>query len=97
MELIQIMKRVELFRDLDDEQLKHISQISQREQYQTGDTIFSQGDPGDTMCIIGDGEVEIVVQDAQGNTYSAVYLGVGQVVGEMSLIDEGTRLSLSVL
>jgi CRP-like cAMP-binding protein len=91
MELIQIMKKVELFRDLSDQQLDHISKISHQEDYVTGDKIFSQGDPGNKMYIIGEGEVEIVVQDTQGNTYSAVYLGEGQVVGEMSLIDEGTR------
>lgn len=91
MDILHIMKRVELFRGLDDSQLHQISNISKREVYRRGETICVQGEPGDRMFIISKGEVEIVVRDAKGHTYSALFLGQGQVVGEMALIDQGTR------
>ncbi len=96
MQLLEVMKRVELFQDLDDTQLKRLGSISKEAVYKAGTTIFSQGDVGDKMFIIGKGQVEVVVQDSQGESYPAVYLGPGQVVGEMALIDQGTR-SASVL
>ena len=95
-ELQQILKGVELFRDLSDEQLDQISQISKKEIYSKGDTICKQGEPGDAMYVISSGQVEINVRDNKGNTYSALYLGAGQLVGEMALIDAGTR-SASVI
>jgi len=94
--LIKILKGAELFRDLNDEQLRQISSISQREVYAKGDVICHQGDPGDSMYVISEGQVEINVRDNDGNAYSAVYLGAGQLVGEMALVDEGSR-SASVI
>jgi CRP-like cAMP-binding protein len=96
MELLQVMKRVELFRGLNDEQLQRLAGISQKEVYSKDATICHQGEPGDKMYIVADGQVEIMVRDRHGQNYSAVYLGEGQVVGEMSLIDQGNR-SASVL
>lgn len=95
-DLLQILRRVELFRDLTEEQLIQISNISKREIYQKGDTICKQGEAGDKMYVVSSGQVEILVRDSKGKSYSALYLGVGQLVGEMALVDEGTR-SASVI
>lgn len=91
MELVQIMKQVEIFQELTDTQLESISKISKQEAYAKGETICSQGSPGDRMYIISSGQVEIVIRDGKGHTYSALFLGTGQVVGEMALIDQGAR------
>ncbi len=95
-DLLTILKTVELFRDLSEEQLIEISKISKKEMYSKGDTICKQGDTGDSMYVITSGQVEINVRDNSGNSYSALYLGEGQLVGEMALVDEGTR-SASVI
>ena len=94
--LLQILQSVELFRDLSEEQLEQISKISTQKTYSKGDTICKQGDPGDAMYIISSGQVEISIRDNNGNTYSALYLGAGQLIGEMALVDDGTR-SASVI
>ena len=94
--LVNILKSAELFRDLTDEQLAQIELISKKEVYAKGDVICEQGDPGDAMYVISSGQVEISVRDTQGNTYSALYLGAGQLVGEFALVDEGPR-SASVI
>ena len=96
MELVTIMKRVELFRGLNDAQLARLGDISQHLRYEPGETIFEQGDTGDRMYIIASGQVEVRVRDVQGESRAAVYLGTGQVFGEMALIDDGRR-SASVI
>ena len=91
MELMDIFKRVELFRGLTVAQLQRLAAISERETYHRQQVICKQGDMGDRMYIVADGQVEIQVRDAKGQTRSTVYLGEGQVVGEITLLDEGTR------
>jgi CRP-like cAMP-binding protein len=95
-DLTQVMRRVELFRGLSAEQLRRIATISRREVYHKGQTVCVQGSPGDKMYIISRGQVEVVVQDSSGTSFPVLYLGTGQVVGEMALIDSGKR-SASVL
>ena len=95
-DLLQILKGVELFRDLTEDQLDQIGQISRKEVYSKAETICKQGDPGDAMYVISSGQVEINVRDSKGNSYSALYLGEVQLVGEMALVDKGTR-SASVI
>jgi CRP-like cAMP-binding protein len=90
-DLTQVMRRVELFRGLSQEQLQRIAGIGRREVYGHGQTICEQGSPGDQMYIISRGQVEVVVKDSSGASYPVVYLGTGQVVGEMALIDAGKR------
>lgn len=91
MDIQPIMKRVELFRGLSDEQLQQLIDIAQEERFQRGTSIVTQGSIGDKMYIVGDGQVEVQVRDSDGTTYAAIYLGEGQVFGEMALIDQGKR------
>lgn len=91
MQLEDILKMVELFRGLNEDQLHQIMKISQEENYKNGEVIFDQGATGDKMYIVGAGQVEIKIKSHTGYTFSAVYLGEGQVFGEMALVDESTR------
>jgi len=54
--------------------------------YAAGDVIFLQGDAADTMYVIQDGEVEVVVDGAVVDV-----LDQGQGFGEMALIDRTPR------
>ena len=95
-EIKQILKYASLFRGLNDYQLGRLAEIAQGEQYNVKDVIFSQDTPGDKMYIVSSGQVEILVQDTSGQSHSAIYLGQGQVFGEMALLDQGNR-SASVI
>ena len=59
------------------------------ENYQTyaaGETIFDDGQEGDYMYVVIEGEVEIV---AKGKVINRI--GVGEIFGEMALIDNSPR------
>jgi len=58
--------------------------------HRAGETIFSPGDRADRMFAIRAGEVEIVHGDRVLTT-----LGVGEVFGEMGLIEHGSRSALA--
>ncbi len=95
-EIKQILKYASLFRGLNDTQLGRVAEIAQNELYNIKDVIFSQDTTGDKMYIISSGQVEVRVQDTNGQSHSAIFLGQGQVFGEMALLDQGNR-SASVI
>ena len=43
------------------------------------------------MYIIAQGQVEILKRDADGEMQTALFLGEGQVFGELALLDQGLR------
>lgn len=96
MELKNILKIVELFRGLNDAQLSQIEHIAQKRVYPAQTVIFEQESAGDCLYVIGSGQVEVKVRPNQGESFATIYLGQGQVVGEMALIDSGSR-SASVI
>ena len=94
--LEELLRHVNLFHGLNDEQIKQIARITQRETYARREVIFDQHAAGDKVYVVGDGTVEVRIGDADGAVHSALNLGKGQVFGEMALLDRGPR-SASVL
>jgi CRP-like cAMP-binding protein len=95
MELVQILKMVDLCQGLDANQVQRLASISQREVYDADQVIFNQGSQGDKMYVVTDGQVEIRFDDG-GGEHAGLYLGSGQIFGEMALLDQGAR-SASVI
>jgi CRP-like cAMP-binding protein len=92
MDLMKVYKAVQLFEGLNDEQLLALINISDPLTYQDGQIVFDQDEEGDQLYIIRQGQVEINLR--KGDTdqqMTAVYLGQGQVIGEIALIDYGKR------
>ncbi|MDP7122544.1 MAG: Npt1/Npt2 family nucleotide transporter [Candidatus Marinimicrobia bacterium] len=80
------MKGVDLFRDISGEEVSHVAQIAEEIEYGSEQTIFDEGDVGDSMFIIIDGAVKI----HKGDKELAV-LSKGKFVGEMALLDQEPR------
>lgn len=76
-----------LFRGLTAEQLERISSIAEEVQYNGGDTMIRQFDRSSDLLIILSGSA--LIKAFSGETMAEV--GVGSVVGEVSLIDEQPR------
>lgn len=96
MAILSILQQVDLFRHLDDDQLKQIENISSPLTFAEGDAVCRQGDIADSLYIVSEGQVSVIVYQNDGSRDLMVYLGQGQVVGEMTLVDAGKR-SASVL
>jgi CRP/FNR family transcriptional regulator, cyclic AMP receptor protein len=96
MDVVNVLQQAELFRGLSSEQLEQVGRIAQKEQFSLSAVICRQGDRADKLYIISNGQVEISVSHQNGTGEPVVYLGAGQVVGEMTLVDAGRR-SASVI
>jgi CRP/FNR family transcriptional regulator, cyclic AMP receptor protein len=92
MALLDLLKAVGLFSGLTDAQLERLLAISQEETYQDDDVIFRQGSDGDKLYFIREGQVEILIRRKPHEPErSQVFLGRGQIFGEMALLDQGKR------
>lgn len=56
-----------------------------------GQTIFNEGDAGDVMYVVKEGEVDVHVRHN-----IAEVVGPGGIVGEMALIDRGPRSATAI-
>ncbi len=59
--------------------------------FSPGQTIFSMGDPGDSLFVVDSGEVEISVRDTLGEEIVFDVLKKGEVFGELAVLDHGAR------
>ena len=94
MDIVELLKGVDIFEGLSDRELKHIAGICREAKYAKGQTVTTQGEEGDEMYIVRDGLVEVTVGETSEGGLSprtVVNLGTGQVVGEMALVDRGPR------
>lgn len=91
MQLMTMIRQIELFRGLSEAQIGRLAEISQEETYQDGATILNMDKPGDSLYIIGQGQVEIHLPQEGGELRPALYLGEGQIFGEMALLEAATR------
>ena len=85
-EKVLFLKSIDLFSRIPSEDLAQIAQITDEIQYEEGEEIFQEGDPGDTLYFVIEGRVRVT----SGQKEVAI-LGERQVFGEMSLLDSEPR------
>jgi len=92
MEIKEIMREVELFEGLSEDELDKVISLCQERHYKETDIVAKQNTPGDELFIIQEGFVEVAITGRTGGARKVIVnLGTGQTIGEMSLIDQGQR------
>lgn len=71
------------------------SEITKR-QFQAGQVVFREGEPGDVVHLLRQGKVEIRVSDGNGGQRQLALLQPGDIFGEMALFDERGRMATAV-
>ncbi len=61
-----------------------------------GETLFSEGEPGDRLYVIVDGKVKLGQTSSDGRESLLGVLGPGEMFGELSVFDPGLRTSTAV-
>ena len=89
MSLPDLLKRVQLFANLQTDELEQLAAICQEQQIPANQQIIKQNTTGKEMYIVAQGSAEVYIQGID-DARSLVVLGKGQVIGEMALIDQVT-------
>ncbi len=78
-----IISTVPIFAGLPEEQLHEIKKIAVSRQFSKGETIFSEGDPGDGFYVIAEGLVKIYKVSSEGKEHILHIFGIGEPFGEV--------------
>ena len=86
-----ILRNVPLLRGLTETQLVDMGRLARTHRFEREQIVFLQGDPGDSVHVILNGEVKVVVTSRAGHEAILAFLGEGESFGEMSLLDDLPR------
>src|ERR1051325_7013285 len=82
-----LLKGVAIFKDLDDSEIGEIAAICKEEKFNSGEYIFKEGEAGNRLYLIVEGDVRIS-RDVPGSGEEALaVLKPGALFGEMSVFD----------
>lgn len=79
---------VELFKGLSDADVRQIARLCTERRYARGATIFSEGDPGDSLLIVVEGLVQLVSVSNSGAETILRFLKHDQIFGELLFAEE---------
>jgi CRP/FNR family cyclic AMP-dependent transcriptional regulator len=86
-----ILSAIPLFTGLSETQLAWIAQRAHRRLFPAGRDIITAEQPGEAVYVILHGTVKIHIEQAEGQDVILSILGAGDILGEMSLIDNVGR------
>ena len=86
------LRKVPLLEDMSSDDIERISRIVEEVELAAGERLFNEGAPGDRAYIIFHGELE-VLKLSSGREVLLSVRGPGDVIGEMSLIEEAPRMA----
>jgi HEAT repeat protein len=93
-ERVLFLRKVPLFAGLAPQDLKHVAAVADERAFVDDETIAGQGEPGDELHIVVDGEVRVLWMDPDAGSESELARrSQGDVVGEMALITQEPRMA----
>ncbi len=95
LERVLFLKGVDLFKNIDTEQLSLIAEIAREMVVGTGEIVAREGDTGDSLYIIKEGSLRIT-KEKNGVNYTLKNIAEGECFGVFSVFNEKPRASGSV-
>jgi CRP/FNR family cyclic AMP-dependent transcriptional regulator len=89
----QLLRSSPLFGGMDSESARSLISKMTRIELTRGETIFNEGDEGQALYIVVRGKVKLARTARDGRENLLALLGVGDMLGELSVFDPGPRLS----
>lgn len=89
--LLQKMPENSLLKVLEPGELEALLAQARETTARKGDALIRQGDDADSLLILIEGQARITVYSANGREIVLEYAGPGTVLGEIALLDGGTR------
>ncbi len=90
-DIIPFLQTVPLFRDAPERALELTASVLARREFESGHTVFQEGDTGDALYILQTGLVKLSKVDLGGHEKTLALLQPPEYFGEMALIGTASR------
>jgi CRP-like cAMP-binding protein len=91
-DILEQLKKEKIFYLFSDEDFVNLAPFLEMVDHSKNTVIFKEGDPGDFICFVISGKLEVKkLTEFKGNQIILALLGKGAMVGELSLFDEHYR------
>jgi CRP/FNR family cyclic AMP-dependent transcriptional regulator len=90
-EIVDLLGKTAPFARLSEAALKACAAEFREKRFTQGQTIFSRGEPGDQMLLIGAGRIRLAVTTEEGRELSVRHAVRGDLIGEIAMLDGGPR------
>jgi CRP-like cAMP-binding protein len=91
MSLVEPLRSVAIFRDLDDGELARVAEVCRTVDFAGGEYVFREGEVGNRLYLILKGEVRISRQVPGSGEEALAVLKPGALFGEMAVFDRSER------
>lgn len=91
MSTADFLATVPLFKSLGSHEVANFAGLAREKSYPRGSVILFEDDPGDSLFVVRDGRVKVVLVAEDGREVILGILGNGEHFGELSLIDDQPR------
>jgi CRP-like cAMP-binding protein len=88
---LQLLRQAAIFADLDEGELARVAETCKEQKFVSAKTIFKEGEPGNRLYIIAEGEVRISRQIPGSGEEALAILKKGTIFGEMAIFDQSER------
>jgi CRP-like cAMP-binding protein len=94
--ILGIITHIRLFEDFERVEVENLARYFRCYRAPIGTEIIREGETGDFMLLLLEGEIEILKLDPRGLPQRLAVVGPGKTLGEMSLIDGEPRFASCV-
>jgi CRP/FNR family transcriptional regulator, cyclic AMP receptor protein len=84
---LAVLRQHPYFCDLDPEAFDQLCRYAKHSTLKRGATIFSKGEPGNSLIAVISGTVKISVSSADGRSAILNLIGAGEIFGEVAVLD----------
>jgi CRP/FNR family transcriptional regulator, cyclic AMP receptor protein len=86
-----ILRQTSLLGSVPDEELKALAAVSRLRNFRRGQVVFTRSDPGDTVIVVVSGRVKVTIRSADGGELTLAIVHPGGLLGEIGVVDGGSR------
>ncbi len=87
---VELLRNIPLFAKIEPSKLKLLAFTSERLTFNPGDSLFKQGDDGDALYIIMEGEADVLI-DTPGGQITVATMGKNDFVGDIAVLCDVPR------
>ncbi len=87
---VELLRNIPLFAKIEPSKLKLLAFTSQRLTFNPGDSLFKQGDDGDALYVIMEGDADVLV-DTPGGQITVATMGKNDFVGDIAVLCDVPR------